>query len=316
MPNKRPYVSLVIPVHNEAKNLAWHHETITSFMKSSQLKCEVIYVDDGSVDESLSIIRDMSKADKTVRYISFSRNFGKEAATSAGLAKAKGDVVVMLDADGQHPVELVKAFIDKWQQGFPVVIGVRVENTDEGFTKRYGSKLFYKLSNAASKTKTVPGSTDFRLLDRRVVDEFNKFTEHGRITRGLIDWLGYKSALVEFKAPARHAGTASYSFSKLLRLAVSAFVSQSTKPLQLTGVLGALVVSLSAIAGVILVIEEYILSDPLNLAVTGTAILALFVSFLVGIVLISNWLLALYVESIHNETQNRPLYVIDSESKS
>jgi hypothetical protein len=195
-----------------------------------------------------------------------------------------------------------------------VVIGVRSANTKEGTVKRYGSKAFYKMMNTLSSGETIPRSTDFRLLDKKVIDEFNKLTEHNRITRGLIDWLGFKRTTVEFHSAARHSGRASYGFKKLVKLALHAFVSQTTKPLQFTGFLGGVVVVVSALIGIYLAIEKYALGDPLGLEVTGSALLALFVSFLVGLVLMSNWLLALYIESIHNETQNRPLYIVSEES--
>lgn len=306
-------LSIVIPAFNESDNLEWHHQKISAAIKDVSYAVEIIYVNDGSNDNSLDIIKSLTKTDTNVRYISFSRNFGKEAATSAGLKKAKGDAAIMMDADGQHPVAYLNQFLEKWESGYQVVIGVRIANVSEGTVKRYGSKIFYKVLNSISDGETIPRSTDFRLLDRRVIDEFNRLTEHNRITRGLIDWLGFRRSTIEFKAPARHKGSAAYGFKRLVKLAMHAFVSQTTKPLQFTGMLGALVTVVSAIAGSFLMVETFILGDPMGLAVTGTALLALFVSLLVGLVLISNWLLALYIESIHNETQNRPLYVVNEE---
>lgn len=306
-------ISIIIPVHNEVGNLNWHHQKISDAIKSLQYDFEVIYVDDGSEDESLNIIKTLAKSDDRVQYISFSRNFGKEAASSAGLKQCKGDAAIMIDADGQHPIDYVGEFLEKWQAGYQVVVGIRTANTDEGFVKKNGSKIFYKMLNAISDGETIPRSTDFRLLDRMVIDEFNKLTERSRITRGLVDWLGYKRASIEFQAHARHSGKATYGFNKLVKLALHAFVSQTTKPLRFIGFLGGLVTFVSAITGLFLIVEKYIFGDPLGLAVTGTALLALFVSLMVGLVLISNWLLALYVESIHNETQNRPLYIISEQ---
>jgi dolichol-phosphate mannosyltransferase len=313
MSETRPFISLVIPVHNESGNIDWHHERIAEVLTNLPIKWEVIYVDDGSSDDSLDLIKKLAKSSSSVDYVSFSRNFGKEAATSAGLRKAGGDAVVIIDADGQHPIEILNEFIKKWQAGNKVVIGVRDSNTNEGFVKKYGSKLFYKLLNTLSDGETIPRSTDYRLLDRQVVDKFNELTERNRITRGLIDWLGFKRATIEFDASARHSGKASYGFGKLMKLTLHAFVSQTTRPLQIGGVLGGLTVLLSAIVGLFLLIEDFILGDPMHLAVTGSAILAIFVSFLVGLVLICQWLLAIYIESIHQETQNRPLYIIDEE---
>ncbi len=310
---KQLLISLIIPVHNESANLAWHHELIKKFFSDNSIAHEIIYVDDGSTDNSAEIIKQIAQKDSTVRYFGFSRNFGKEAATTAGLHHARGDAAIMIDADGQHPISLVKDMLQRWQDGYDVIVGVRKSNTDEGGIKKYGSKLFYLLLNSFTSGNTVPGSTDFRLLDRKVIDQFNKLTEHNRITRGLIDWLGYKRDFIEFNAPARHGGEASYGITKLIRLAIHGFVSQTTRPLQLTGFLGGLVMFLSMFAALFLIVEKYLLGDPLDLAVTGTAIIALLLSFLVGLSLICQWLLALYIESIHSETQNRPLYIISEQ---
>lgn len=312
---KNPVVSLVIPVHNELGNLEWHHDKIVSFFAKRNLRYEIIYVDDGSDDGSLETIRKIATSDADVQFIGLSRNFGKEAATTAGLQQSSGDAAVLIDADGQHPVELVGTFLEEWLKGYDVIVGVRKDNKNEGFVKRNGSKLYNMILSSLTGTDTPSGSTDFRLIDRKVIDEFNKLTEHSRITRGLIDWLGFKRTYVDFKSPARHSGKSPYSFRKLVRLALHSFISQSTKPLQFTGFLGFIVTIGAACMGIFLIVEGYILNDPLRLAVTGTAMLGLFISFLVGLVLICQWLLALYVESIHNETQNRPLYIIDKKSE-
>jgi glycosyltransferase involved in cell wall biosynthesis len=307
-------VSIIIPVHNEEENLGWQYEKIAEAINDLGYSFEILYVDDGSTDDSLSIIKSINKKDKRAHYISFSRNFGKEAATSAGLRKSRGEAAIIVDADGQHPIEnLLEEFLGNWETGYQIVIGVRIRNSKEGIIKRYGSKAFYKMLNAISEGETLPRSTDFRLLDRKVIDEFNKLTEHNRITRGMVDWLGFKRHVIEFEAPPRYRGTASYDNQKLIKLAFHAFVSQTTKPLKFTGFLGGIVTLASSLLTAFLIVEKYLLDDPFNLAVTGTAVLALFISFLVGLVLISNWLLALYIESIHNETQNRPLYIVDEE---
>lgn len=313
MPDKKSLLSIIVPIHNEAGNIQWHYEGMSKVLSTLDCSYEILYIDDGSTDNSLEQLKKLRKDDNHVRVVVFSRNFGKEAAASAGLRACSGDAALILDGDGQHPIELASEFLKKWREGYQVIVGVRKSNTEEGFLKRYGSKLFYRLLNSMTNGGTIPRSTDFRLLDRRVINEFNKLTEHNRITRGLIDWLGFKRTTVEFDSPARHSGKASYGFTKLVKLALHAFVSQTTRPLQAGGILGALSMLLSATVGLFLLIEQYVFGDPLGLAVTGSAILALFVSFLVGIVLVCQWLLALYVESIHKETQNRPLYIIDEE---
>lgn len=309
-------ISIVIPVHNERENLEWHHKKIIKKLGSIEIKYEIIYIDDGSSDESLDIIKFISEKDERVKYISFSRNFGKEAAISAGMKKAAGDAVFILDSDGQHPIELIEKFITKWQNGYDVVIGVRESNKSESFTKSIGSKLFYLLLKIVDNSReTIPSSTDFRLIDRKVVDQYNTLTERNRISRNLIDWLGYKRTTIPFNANARHAGKASYSYTKLVKLAIDGTIKHSTRPLKLIGALGLLISAVSLLLMIFLIIEKYILADSLNLAVTGTAFLAIFLSFLVGVVLACQGLLALYIENIYYETQNRPLYIIREERK-
>lgn len=303
-------ISIVIPVHNEQDNLRWQHENILSFAADLKYNVEVILVDDGSTDDSLQIIKELCASSKQTHFISLSRNFGKEAATSAGIAHAKGDALVIMDADGQHPIELLKEFITNWEEGYEVLIGVRTKNRGEGFVKRFGSKSFYWLLRFIGGKTIVPGSTDFRLIDRKVVDQFKELTERNRVTRDLIDWLGYKRKLIPFEANERHAGKATYSTRKLFSLAINGIVSHSTRPLKFIALIGLIISTLSGLLGALLAIETYILGDPLNLNITGVALLALFVTFLVGVVLVCQGLLALYLESVYYEAQNRPLYVI------
>jgi dolichol-phosphate mannosyltransferase len=303
-------VSLVIPVYNEQDNLEWHHNKIKKFTSTiKDYDFKILYVDDGSTDSSIEVIQRLCRKDKSSNYISFSRNFGKEPAVTAGLQYAQGDAAIVLDADGQHPIELITKFLNQWEAGSEVVIGVRSSNTKEGFVKKYGSKLFYWMLAGLTSEETIPAATDFRLIDRKVIDEFSRLTEHNRISRGLIDWLGFKRSYVEFKAKERHAGKATYNYSKLMSLAFHAFVAQSTKPLKFVGVLGFIISAVSSVLGLVLIVEKWI-GDPWGLAVSGTALLAVFLSFLVGIVLICQGLLALYIESIYSESRNRPLYII------
>lgn len=311
---KRKNISIIIPVHNEAENLQWHHDKIVSHLNARRYVYEIIYVNDGSTDTSLQILKQLSQ-DANTHFISFSRNFGKEAATTAGLKKAKGDAVVIIDGDGQHPIELIDTFVEEWNAGYQLVIGIRESNKGEGLIKAYGSKLFYAiLRSLGANNSTASGLTDFRLIDRRVVDEYNKLTEHNRITRNLIDWLGFRRKLIPFHANERHAGTASYSFNKLTKLAIDGIVKHSTQPLKFIGGAGFVISFLSALIAGFIVVEQYILNDPLGLAITGSALLAVFLSFMVGIVLVCQGLLALYLENVYYETQNRPLYIIDEEN--
>lgn len=312
--HKKPFISIVIPVHNEADNLEWHFDKIQKTVKKLPIAYDITYIDDGSTDNSLAIVKKLRGAHSNIHYISFSKNFGKEAALTAGFKTAKGDAIFTLDADGQHPVELLGEFIEKWQEGYDVVSGVRKSNKGEGLVKYFGSKLFYGLLHLIDNSKeTTQSSTDLRLIDRRVIDQYNLLTERNRIARNLIDWLGFKKATVTFNADARHAGKAAYSFNKLVKLAIDGATKHSTRPLKLIGALGVIISLGSLLLMLFLLIENYLLHDFLRLAVTGTAFLAIFLSFLIGIVLSCQGLLALYIENVYYETQNRPLYIVREE---
>jgi dolichol-phosphate mannosyltransferase len=215
-----------------------------------------------------------------------------------------------LDADGQHPVARIAEFVRAWQNGAKVVVGIRTSNQREGALKRYGSKVFYTLFNRFAGANLVPGATDFRLIDRTVQQDFKRITERNRITRGLIDWLGYTPVYVEFAALPRTAGQPTYSFAKLLKLAIDSVVSLSISPLYITVYIGAVVLPLSVLLGLGMVMNALV-GDPLHLRATGGAYLSVFVLFLIGILLVSQGIIGLYLSHIHTETQNRPLYVVD-----
>lgn len=308
-------ISIVIPVFNEAEGISIFHDSVLNSIKKLNYKFEIIYINDGSTDKSLEILHKIAETDRSVKVINFSRNFGKEMATTAGMHESSGDAVIIIDADGQHPVELIPDFISKWESGVDVVIGVRESNQKEGFIKKGGSILFYSLLKQLGVKDVTPGSTDFRIIDKVVVDEFKTLTEHNRITRALIDWLGYDRDIIYFSAKAREYGSASYSVKKLTGLAFNGFVSLSFTPLYLAGYVGAFITTLSLIASVFIVIEKYILGDPLGLNVSGTALLALLLIFLVGIILVFQGLISIYLARIYTETQNRPLYIVRKSPK-
>ena len=312
---KRPLISIVVPFFNEQENLDWHHEKMASYLATLPIDYEFVYINDGSSDESLNIIRQIANANSSVRYISFSRNFGKEAATTAGLANARGDAAVIIDADGQHPIELVGTFIEEWQSGYATVIGIRKEDGEKRLLKRLGSHLFYFILRViGSDNSSQHGLTDFRLIDRKIIDAYNRLSEHNRVTRNLLDWLGFTRKLIPFEAEERHAGVASYSLRKLTKLAIDGVVKHSTRPLKFIGIIGLIVSFITALLGLFIIVEQYLLNDPLHLYFTGSAQLAIFLSFMVGIVLFCQGLLALYIENVYYETQNRPLYVIEEQS--
>lgn len=309
-------ISIIIPVFNEEKNIPLIAQELASvFADLPRYTYEVIFVNDGSSDQSLAAIDALRAQDPRVKVIDFSRNFGKEAATSAGLHASTGDAVMIIDADLQHPPELIPQFIAKWEAGAEIVIGVRLKNRREGLIKRYGSKLFTAIMSAMSDTELIPGATDFRLVDRMVVDEFNKLTERNRMTRGLFEWLGFKREFIYFHANGRANGKASYSVSKLLNLALHSFVSHSLFPLKVAGRLGIFITLSSGILGLVVFWERYILNDVYSWNISGTAQLTIIIVFLMGLVLSCLGLIALYIGNIHHEVSGRPLYVVRNKRK-
>lgn len=311
--NQAIMISIVIPLYNESAGIARFHSDVLmpELEKNSQEKFEIIYVNDGSVDETLDILTHIAATQKNIKVVNLSRNFGKELATTAGISIASGEAILIMDGDGQHPPRLIPDFIEKWRAGAQVVIGVRASNAHESLIKNWGSKIFYRMFNASSGVKLVPRSTDFRLISASVREEFLRCTERYRITRGLIDWLGFKRDYIPFNPPSRLAGTASYRPSQLIMLAVNSFVSLSLKPLFFFSILGGIITAVSFVAGVFLFIEQLLLNDPLGLKFTGSAMLGIFISFLVGIVLLSQGILAMYLYHLQGQTSARPLFIID-----
>ncbi|TXJ07780.1 MAG: glycosyltransferase [Aeromicrobium sp.] len=308
-----PLISLVLPVYNEEAGIAQFHDQILApaLMLCPDESFEIIYVDDGSRDQSQAILAGIASRDPRVQLVSLSRNFGKEIATTAGISEARGDALIILDSDGQHPPTLLPKLIAAWRAGAQVVVGVRASNQGEGTVKRIGSKLFYRMLNSISDMQTVPRSTDFRLLDSAVRTEFLRFGEHNRITRGLIDWLGFEREYIEFDSPARLAGDATYTASKLFRLALNSFTMMSLRPLFIFGYVGIAITIIALLIGIGIGVEQFVLGDPLGLNFSGSALLSIFVAFLVGLVLTAQGIMAVYLSHVHVQAQNRPLFVVN-----
>ncbi|HSX35386.1 MAG TPA: glycosyltransferase family 2 protein [Patescibacteria group bacterium] len=302
-------VSIVIPVYNEADNLPLLYKEIIKNINQLPYQFEIIFIDDGSEDESTAILQQLEARDPNVHLLELARNFGKEAAESAGLHEAKGDAAIAMDADLQMPPRLLCEFIKRWEGGADIVIGVFASRSMSGL-RRLGAHWFYRIMQAIGHGKVMPNATDYRLLDRQVIDSFKQLTEHNRITRGLIDWLGYKRAYVYFKQEPRHSGQPNYSFRKLVALAINSFTSNSLLPLKLAGYLGVFILTISIPAGLFMYIERYIMHDPMRLLFNGVDMLAILILFLVGVILACLGLISLYIANIHAEVTNRPLYVI------
>lgn len=304
-------LSVVVPLYNESVELKNFNELLTATISNVAKRYEIIYCDDGSDDDTAEIVKDLRRHNQQIKLVKLSRNFGKEIALSAGIAEASGNAILTLDGDGQHPVELIPEFVQAWEAGAQVVIGVRTDNVSEGWFKKLGSRIFYQLFNRLTGQKLLPGSTDFRLIDKNVQAAFLQLEETDRITRGLIDWLGFRREFINFKAKPRQGGVPGYSRRKLLGLATNSFVSLSLAPLYLFGYLGVFITTLALIVGTSVFVEQILLDDPWHWKFTGTAMLSILLLFLVGIVLMSQGILSLYISHIHNQAKRRPLYVID-----
>lgn len=303
-------ISVIVPVCNEAGTLERLYRELVAVFRDTIYTPELIFVDDGSTDASSDIIARLSTEDDRVKCIQFSRNFGKEAATSAGLRYAHGDAALMIDADLQHPPSLILELLGEWEAGAEVVVGVRRPRTTESLFRKIGSHLFASTMNTIGDSYAPHGSTDFRLLDAVVVKAFSALTEHGRMTRALIDWLGFRRAYVYFDAAERIGGPARYRYGGLVRLAMSTVIAHSRLPLRLAGFLGLFIIFLAGCLGVFVIVEQFILGDPLRVEVSGTAMLAIMILFLNGIVLTSLGLISLYIGTIHEEVMRRPLFVV------
>jgi dolichol-phosphate mannosyltransferase len=308
----RPLISFTIPLHNEAAGIADFHAQLEKMaVNATEDSYEIVYCDDGSSDQTGDIVRKICRTNPHVILIQLSRNFGKESALSAAIHQAHGQAIIMLDGDGQHPISAIPAFITSWRAGNKVVVGQRTGKDTETLTKRLGSWLFYSLFNRMTNQKLVAGTTDYRLIDRSVQQAFLALPETDRITRGLIDWLGFSRAYVPITRIARMSGTPSYSLRKLVVLATNSFVSLSSVPLYLFGYLGLIITTLSTILGLSVIVEQILLRDPWHWRFTGSAMLGILIVFLVGIVLISQGVISLYLSRVYTQAKQRPLYIID-----
>ena len=299
-----------MPAYNEAEGVRrFLDEELLPVLEKLDCDAEVVLVDDGSDDGTVAKVQETKIfKKKLVKIVALTRNFGKEVALTAGLDNAEGDAVVMIDADGQHPAEVILEMVEKWQKGALVVTAVRKHNSTK---HKAGSKIYYGLMHLMGNKNLVVGAMDFRLLDREVVEQFKRMPERNRLTRGLIDWLGYPQEYIMVETKGRLSGRPSYGFKKLATLTFDTMVSSSRTPLVIFGYIGAFITVGSLILGMFILIEQYILGDPMGLDWAGAVAMSVFVSFLVGLVLISQAMTALYVSQIHTEAKGRPLYVVN-----
>jgi dolichol-phosphate mannosyltransferase len=299
-------ISIVVPVMNEEGNITLLYQKVESALSKIGQEFEIIFVDDGSYDQSANKIRDLHSKDARIKLLSFSRNFGHQIALTAGLDNAKGDAVIVMDADLQHPPELLPTLIGHWEEGYDIVYTIREKTDDVSFMKKFTSRLFYKLFRKFAGIKLPMNTADFRLLDRKVVDSFLSIRERTRFLRGLTTWVGYKSKAVSYHAKSRHSGDSKYSFMKMFRLSLEAIFSFSTTPLIISIYLGFFMFILSLFLVMHVVYIKYFTDK----ASSGWATLIVLITLIGGVQLIVLGFVGMYIGKIYEETKKRPLYII------
>jgi dolichol-phosphate mannosyltransferase len=302
-----PKYSLIIPIYNEEETIPELYRRVSDVMDSLDDSVELILINDGSRDRSLNLMRELQERDARVCYISFARNFGHQAAVTAGLNFARGQVIVVLDADLQDPPELIPKMIESWQAGYHVVYAQRTKRKKESWFKRLTAYVFYRLLRRLADVDIPADTGDFCLMDRQVVDVLNSMPERNRYIRGLRAWIGFRQTAVKFERDPRFAGEVKYTFKKSLALAVNSLVSFSKIPLRISTYLG-LFSALIALLMALLVLY-WRLQQP-DSPVTGLATILIAVFFLGSVQLISIGILGEYIGRIYEEVKGRPAYTI------
>ena len=302
-------ISIVTPVYNEEDNVVFFHEEITKVMKTTGMDYEIIYVNDGSRDRTDELIRELAEKDPHVRAITFARNFGHQTAITCGMDFARGDAVITMDGDMQHPPELIPLLLEKWKDGYDIVQTIRTSTEDSGFIKKITSAGYYKVINSISKTPVTPGGSDFRLMNRKSLDVFLRFREHARFIRGIVGGLGFKQTTIKFEAPARHAGVSKFSMNKMLHFAIDGILTNSTTPLRAAFYAGAV----SGFIGVLLILHvlySYLVGN----TVPGWATMTILIAFFGSANLVGLGIIGEYIGRIYEESKNRPLYWISGDT--
>jgi glycosyltransferase involved in cell wall biosynthesis len=302
-----PVLSIVAPAYNEERNLPAFLTAILPILERLGESFEIVFVDDGSRDGTLGLLAAAASQDARIKVVGLARNFGKDIALSAGLAHATGKAVIPIDCDLQHPVELIPQFVEKWREGYDMVLGVRNKRTEEGFVRRTASQTYYKVMRKMTSVEIPPNAGDFRLLDRKIVDVIVKMPERHRFMKGIFAWPGFKVASIEFQANVRANETrSSWSFFKLWRFALDGLFSFSTAPLKMWTYLGAL----AALGSFVYLLVTVIQKLAFGIAVPGYASLLIVMLFFNGLLLLSNGIQGEYLARIFEEVKGRPLFVV------
>ncbi|WP_353168990.1 glycosyltransferase family 2 protein [Flavobacterium sp.] len=303
-------IAIVIPSYNEATNIDVLIHALNETIKNINYTFKFIFVDDGSSDKTVAILKEKSKEHQHVFYLELSRNFGHQNALKAGidLVKNDADAIISMDGDMQHPPNIIPKLIEKWEEGFEVVYTIREEDKKLGFIKNKTSNLFYGLMNKLSEIKFEPGTADFRLIDKKVAQVFSDFTENELFIRGIINWVGFKQFAIHYEPNERYSGKSKYTLGKMMRFAVQGITSFSTKPLSMAIILG---ICLSVMA-FIFYISYVLYSIYYGHVISGWASVITTVVFFGGLNLVVLGIIGVYIGKLFMQSKGRPNYLISS----
>lgn len=302
-------ISVVIPMYYEEEVAEICYNRVSTILKSlsDKYEYEIIFVNDGSKDKTLSILRNIADNDNCVKIISFSRNFGHQAAVTAGIKYVTGDAIVIMDADLQDPPELIPEMLKLWEDGNEVIYGKRKTRKGESVFKLLTAKMFYSFLNTMSEVEIPKNTGDFRLVDRKVIDVINGLPEHNKFLRGLFSWVGFEQKAFLYDRPKRELGETKYPLKKMLKLASDGILSFSSKPMKLVGGLGILSILFSV---VVLVYSLFSYFCKWNNLTPGWTSIMVCITFFAGVQLLSLWIISEYISRIYDESKGRPEYII------
>ena len=306
---EHPVLSVVCPSYNEEKVIDLFLEKTVPILESVGLSYEFVFVNDGSKDNTLEVLKEAKKRYPFIRIVNLSRNFGKEAALTAGLDYARGDAVVPIDVDLQHPPEIIPKFVEKWREGYDVVAGKRLSRTGEHPLKKLSAKWFYTIHNKISDIEIPRDIGDFRLMDRKVVEAIKLLPENQRFMKGIFAWVGFNGTVVEYYQEERAAGTSSFNGWKLWNFALDGITSFSTVPLRVWFYIGTVIASIAFLFGVYIVVKTLLF----GIDTPGYASMMTMILFLGGIQLMGIGILGEYIGRIYKESKRRPVYIVEGE---
>ena len=306
MLKKEFLITVVIPAYFEEEVIETCYVELKNVMDKYKWRYEFIFINDGSTDKTLDILKNLAKKDSAVKIIDFTRNFGHQVAVTAGIYHSTGDATVVIDADLQDPPRVIAELVAKWQEGFDVVYAKRKKRKGESKFKLITAKFFYRFLNYMSEIDIPMDTGDFRLMDKKVVEAFKQMPERNRFVRGMISWVGFDQTYIEYERDERLAGETKYPLKKMIKFATDGIVSFSTKPLKLVQALGFVTIIMAVFIFIYSLMSKYIFKT----VTPGWTSIMIIISFFSGVQLFSIGLLGEYIARIYDESKNRPLYLI------